>query len=986
MRLNKVLSLCLMLLLLAAAVPTSAQDFRGRINGTVTDNTGGVLPGVTVTATSPALIQPQVQVTGEQGDYRFLALPPGVYGLAFELAGFQGVKREGIRVVINQTLTVDQQLQVATLQETVTVTGESPIVDTSTNTLATNFTKELLTEIPNARDIWAAMAQAPGLQMTDYDVGGSHTGTQTGFRSYGFDTQNQTKLEGIDTTEGRTANAGYFDFGSFEEMQVGGAGADASAFAGGAVLSLSVKSGGDKFTGNWYSDYENEELISDNVPDNLRTSGQPGSGFWVRNALTRGNPIQKQYDINFNLGGPIYKGRAWWFTSWRLNDQYKYTLGSDLIERSKLSNKYTFKGTFQITRNNQIIGFLNKREKLQDKRGLGPSTPLSAAQYQSSRNYPMKVQWTSVIGSRAFLDVLAAQWYNFFPLRPTRDFGLYDGPWGPGRRDEATLIRFDGGGNDSYQDQKRYKPQFYATMSYFKDGWKGSHDFKGGYDWKRDRRNLFNDQPFNIFYRDRAGALDQVDIYNTPTSPINDVVYNAAWFSDTWKISDRLTLNVGLRFEAYRDGWPEQQFQPEGYAGLANWPATINPAERVRYLAFVAPRTVEARDVANTKTLAPRVGFAYDLFGDNRTVLKVYAGQSRWNSADLLADQENPVGRAQLRYNFRSCAAGQTTGCDVNGNRLLDGPHELGTFVQTVGGAGFVRVDRDLVRPTSNEVSVNVERELREALSGRVSYVYKNMRNMWGEIDAVRTPAYTVPITITDPGADGRPGTSDEQTFQTFDRPASIGSDRVFTNPDDNRNADFHTVEFAANRRFSGKWMMLSSFGYTWSSMLHDTTGYGRLESATAYRPARRMFGDEEGIETSTTWNYKIIGRYVLPYDIGFSGSWKVQSGQNYGRTISERFPGDGTQTVRVEPITANRYPTVAILDFRLDRAFRFGRAGKLTAQFDVFNLNNSGAVTSFRQTTAGATTRGVVYPTLYREVTAILDPRIIRLGVRYDF
>src|SRR5687767_3648599 len=207
-----------------AASPLTAQDFRGRINGTVTDNTGAVLPGVTVTASSPALIQPQVQVTGADGSFRFLALPPGTYDIAFELLGFQNVKREGIRVVINQTLTVDQQLQVATLQETVTVTGESPIVDTSTTTLGTNFTKELLTEIPNARDVWAAMSQAPGVQMQGYDVGGSHAGTQTGFVTYGLNVQNQTKIEGIDTTEGTSANAGYFDFGSFEEFQLGGAG------------------------------------------------------------------------------------------------------------------------------------------------------------------------------------------------------------------------------------------------------------------------------------------------------------------------------------------------------------------------------------------------------------------------------------------------------------------------------------------------------------------------------------------------------------------------------------------------------------------------------------------------------------------------------------------------------------------------------------------------------------------------------------------
>ncbi|MEP7116026.1 MAG: carboxypeptidase-like regulatory domain-containing protein, partial [Acidobacteriota bacterium] len=350
------LVLCLMAVL-GVAPPVAAQDFRGRINGTVTDDTGAILPGVSVTATSPALIQPQVQVTGADGSYRFLALPPGLYAVEFELAGFQGIKRDAIRVVINQTLTVDQALKVATLQETVTVTGASPVVDTSTTTMGTNFTKELLTEIPNARDVWAAMAQAPGMQMTAYDVGGSRTGNQTGYRSYGFDDQNQTRMEGIDTTEASSANAGYFDFGSFEEFQVGGAGADASAFAGGAVLTISVKSGSDKLSGNWYSDFENKGFISDNVPGFLKTANTPDSdGFFTRTPLNRGNQIKKQYDLNGNVGGPLWRGRAWAFYSYRLNNQYKYTLGlPSNIEQAKLTNPYTFKTTFQVSRNNQLI-------------------------------------------------------------------------------------------------------------------------------------------------------------------------------------------------------------------------------------------------------------------------------------------------------------------------------------------------------------------------------------------------------------------------------------------------------------------------------------------------------------------------------------------------------------------------------------------------------------------------------------------------------
>ncbi len=970
--------LCLVAVLFAA-LPAGAQDFRGRINGTVTDNTGAVLPGVTVTVSSPALIQPQVQVTSAEGDYRFLALPPGVYEVAFELTGFQSVKREGIRVVINQTLSIDQQLQVATLQETVTVTGESPIVDTSTTTMGTNFTKELLTEIPNARDVWAAMAQAPGMQMTSYDVGGSRTGNQTGYRTYGFDDQNQTRLEGIDTTEGTNANAGYFDFGSFEEFQVGGAGADASAFAGGAVLSISVKSGSDKLTGNWYSDYQNEDMIANNVPSNLQVAGVAnGRDFFTRVPLQRGNQIQKQYDLNGNVGFPIWRGKAWGFYSYRLNDQYKYTTGlPSNIERSKLTNPYTFKLTYQVSQNNQLIGFINKRQKLQDKRDVGLTTPLSAARYQSSENTPMKAEWTSVLGSRAFLDVIVGNWWNFFPLRPLPEVGLFPEFTSPGRQNLANGNFFDGGPNSNYQDQKRWKPQGYVSLSYFKDGWAGSHDFKVGYDIKRDRRSLFRDQPFDLFYRDNGIDANgnwipsQVDLYNTDVTGINDVNYQSVWAQDNWKLTNRLTATIGLRWEYYKDGWPEQEFAPNGIAAL-------NGFTDQRYIDFMAQRSVAARTVANTKDFSPRFGLAYDLTGDNRTVVKAYFGQSRWNSADVLSDRENPVGIGQLRYQFVPCTATRTTNCDLNGNRVVDSPAELGNFLTAVGNAGSFLVDRDLVRPVSNELSTNLEREIVTGLSARVSYVYKNMRNVWGESDLVRAGAYTTPFAYTDLGPDNRAGTGDEQQFTFLDRAAGLGQQRFWTNPE-GFDADFNTVEIALNRRMTGKWMLLTSAGMTWSKMQHISdaatpapTGYTRNYS---YRPFDNIFGDEYGRETSTVWNYKVIGRYELPWGIGSSGSWRVQSGQQYGRTASVNFPGEGTRVVRVEEITANRYPNISILDLRLDKSFTLPKYGKVTFQLDGFNLANSGAITAFRQTTVN-----------YREVTETLAPRIFRVGFRWDF
>jgi hypothetical protein len=360
-------------------------------------------------------------------------------------------------------------------------------------------------------------------------------------------------------------------------------------------------------------------------------------------------------------------------------------------------------------------------------------------------------------------------------------------------------------------------------------------------------------------------------------------------------------------------------------------------------------------------------------------VLKAYFGQSRWNSADELADKENPVGIGQIRYAFLPCTATRTTGCDLNGNRLVDGPAELGAFNSFQGNAGSFLIDRDLVRPVSNELSTNLEREVVTGLSARVSYVYKNMRDIWGESDLVRANAYTVPFTINDPGPDGVAGTGDEQSFQTFDRTAGLGQQRFYTNPD-GFDADFNTVEVALNRRMSGKWMALTSFGYTWSKMQHISTaatptptGYTR---AYSYRPFDNMFGDDDGRETSTVWNYKVIGRYQAPWGIGASGSWRVQSGQQYGRTVTVNFPGEGARVVRVEPITANRYPTISILDLRLDKSFQLpGRVGKVTFQIDGFNMMNSGAYTAFRQTTVN-----------YREVTETLAPRIFRVGFRWNF
>jgi hypothetical protein len=974
---------CAISLLVAAGASVTAQELRGRINGVVTDNTGAVIPGVTVTATSSALIQPQVQVTGDDGTYRFPALPSGVYTVTFEVSGFQTLRREEIRVGLNQTLTVDAQLQISTLQETVTITGESPVVDVTSTTVGTNFAKELLQDIPNARDIWAVMAQAPGIQMTGYDVGGSHTGTQTGYMFYGTAGQNKTLLEGINVTEGQDANAGYFDFGSFEEFQIG-SGAMGEQQGPGALLNITVKSGGDRWNAQVYYDYEDENTISDNILPEFKQPGGVGpKGFKAPTlidpatrqplGLQSANPIVKQYDFNVNGGGPIVKSRAWFFASYRDNNQYRTILGLPGEEaQSQLVNK-TIKGTYQLSRSNQLIYFYNERSKLQPLRDLSLAIPVSAAHYQDSKNRPQKLEWTSVLSSRAFLDVQYSHWGNFFPLYPTQTQSQSVEGVPVGRLETTTSQR--SGAMDYYHYRTTLKPQLSASLSYFMEG-RGTHNLKVGFEGYRERRKFLRFQPENIYYRDTNGIPAEVDIYNTPNEGIDDSNLIGIYAQDEWALKRGFTINYGVRFDRYTLGWPEQSFTPE-------------------QTQYFQPVSTGNTTVAEFTSISPRIGVAWDLIGDGKSVVKVHYGRYYFNPSTDLSSLENPVGQAAIRYRFVPCSATVTTACDVNGNRLVDSPAELGARLQTIGGAGFVTIDRDLDHPYGQGVTTSFERELADSLSVRGLYAYKAQRKGWAEVDRARYNAYTIPVSFLDVGPDNIAGTPDDQTLNLLDRAAGVPEDRFLTNPHKFSGVpefagDYHTIEFGLNRRFKDRWLLMTSFEHTWADDFRNT-GAGTSNLAVArqatfeplaaasrtilWMPNRSRLGRQE----TTYWNYKLVGRYVFPYDIGVSSSYKLQSGFHWARAIS--VPGTtlrnaGTEEILAEPVNANRSENVHILDFRFEKGIKLSRVGRVTGMVDIFNITNANPITNFR----------VVTGPRFKEVISILDPRIVRFGVRWDF
>src|ERR1051325_7566823 len=301
------------LALLLASVSAFAQgggaSTTGSINGKVEDSSAAVLPGVTVTVASPSLMGVQTAVTDTGGNYRFPALPPGTYTVTFELPGFNTLKRENILISMGFTAAINVELAVASLQETVTVTGNSPVIDTSNTRVQQNFKLEALQEIPNARDMWSLLAVTPAVQMQRVDVGGNRAGTQTGYTAYGQNGQVRVLIEGINTTEGTSGAGFYFDYSSLEEVFLGTSGQSAEMPNPGVQSQFIAKSGGNQFSGEFYQDWYNNSLQGSNIPDSYTAP----TAFKNSPIREHSNEITKYWNTSINVGGPIKKDKVWWF-------------------------------------------------------------------------------------------------------------------------------------------------------------------------------------------------------------------------------------------------------------------------------------------------------------------------------------------------------------------------------------------------------------------------------------------------------------------------------------------------------------------------------------------------------------------------------------------------------------------------------------------------------------------------------------------------
>jgi len=938
-------------LVLALGASTSAfaqgggASSTGSISGQVVDDSGGVLPGVTVTATSPAQMGALTAVTNEEGMYRFPSVPPGSYKVQFELAGFGTLVREDIRVTLGFNAAVNVKLAVATLQETVTVSGESPTIDTTATRIQTNYDQEKLASIPNARDMWSLLATTPSITLNRVDVGGSTAGTQTTYFAYGYSGQNRPLIEGINTTEGTSAAGFYLDYGSFEEVFIGAAGNSAEMPNPGVITQFVSKSGGNNFSANVYYDYENERIQSRNL-DADQTTPTPGASI-----RPDGNRLAGYYNLNLGVGGPIVHDKVWFFGGY-LNQQNEVAAppsGSFLdgtTFRTKLFN-YTGKVTYQMNQNNKVYGYIQHGTKQQPNRTdssnrLGAPIHITAGStvLQDSPSWVYKGEWNGTLGQNAFAEFRAGQFgYNFGLDSNTNDI----------RYESLTTNHVLGGGRD--WELRRRRNQYTGSLSYFKDNLAGgSHTFKVGGEYLDEKGETL----WNSTYRDQVIHFVNGSLLNGPegTTPVAVRLHNnadswsalattSAFVTDTWTIN-KLTLNLGARFDRYRVWLPEQAITEGRFT-----PAAVQFAEVPDLLVF--------------NHIVPRLGAIYDIRGDGKTVLKANWGRFFFNPGINLADAANPNTANQYSdYSWN----------DLNNDRVYQ-PGEEGVLQQRFGGVAGAAIDPELKNSYTDEASFFVERELMRDLGLRVGYVWKKDNDGWSQINPLRPfSAYNVPATVTE--------STTGQQFEIFnlDDPTR-GVTQLATNVE-GYEGTYRTLEFSSNKRYSNRWSMNASFSYTWTEEFSRT--YFNNVFATAVSNFS-LFGayptnpNEHTFNEFTNWSAKFNATVDAGWGFRVTPVLKVQSGAPYGRIVS--LPTNyGAQLFLAEPIGTRRQDTVSVLDFRVEKQIRFLDRARVGLFFDLFNALNSNVPVNLNWRSGAS----------FEMPTTVLPPRIAKFGVKFDW
>jgi hypothetical protein len=930
---------------LLAAGFTVAQERTGNIYGTVMDETSTPLPGVTVTCTSD-MTAPMTFITTERGSFRFLSLSPGRYNIRTVLQGFNGVVQENILVEIGKNVTLNLQMTPQALEEEVTVTAGAPTVDTRKTTVSTNFSVDELQSLPTARDPWVILQLAPGVTLDRENVGGSASGQQSNFVSRGSGRGSTNwNLDGIDATDqvSTGASSQYYDFDSFEEIQIQTAATDVTAFTAGAQINLVTKRGSNRFAGGGRLYYTDESFQASNTPDNFDLEEDKVTGV---------------ADTGINIGGPIIKDKLWFWTGFGYQDIK--TL--DVVGAEINTQIYNFEFKLNIgLGKHRIETFFNFTDNPKQGRVASSNLDAPESRYNQSGPKPIfKIQDEISVNENLFFSLKGSYAGFGFKLTPV---GGFDVP--------AYRTRTTGAYSNTYRYGSDYgRDQYFGQVLgiLFAENFLGvNHELKFGAEFKhsygnRDRQYVSE----YLYFRDIDARTGYRAYVYRPNSNYDYRINRFGLFAQDTVNLGRFTVLASLRFDR-QWGYTNEVSVPGSnvsWAGEYNLPA-------------VTAEAVDGNVVWNT--ISPRLGLIYDITGDGKTTAKVNFGiyGDRY-SPGFLSGLVSTFGYTYFNWN------------NANGDMAVQ-PEEL-SRPRTSDSFSVLDpeelFDSDLVSPKVLEITAGVDRELFQDFAVGGTFIYrKNYDDYWSinyvdDNGTMRLPTSddyvqvgTIPAEYGGwPYWDYKPGLSYETDDYTFQRPDYY--------------EQFFGFEINFRKRYSADspWLVTGSFTfqdwrryYPTSDAYNDPTNVEQLDGNYAGYVSSSSGSTDQSL--NPRWMAKLGFAYQLPWEINVGGTLTARDGyilrETYQEYDYEKEANDGDPpSLYTEPYGSVRLPTFAMLSLRADKPVRIDRF-KITFSVDLFNVFNANTTLSQEDELSRDN---------YGQIIQYLKPRILRFGIRFQF
>ena len=1008
---NSIKVLLLLLLTIGLTSFTSAQGvLSGSVSGRVFDNENYAIPGCSVTLEGPKLQGLMTFVTSATGSFRFPSVPPGDgYQLTFDMPGFQSTIRKDFRVSVGKRTTINIILIMSALEEVVTVAGESPTVDVITSKTAVNYPKSYIYNIPMSRDLYDILNSVPGSVSEDVSY------RRTSYISGGTVRGNQYAIDGVTINDPVVMYPMInINIDVYEEVEMGLFGHPAEVgIADGGFINIVTKSGGNEFHGGGTTEYYSGALVEDLLSQvDLEAVGLSTPSGW-----------NNWKDFSLFFGGPIIKNTVWFFTNGRYftwerdfnhiiwddtQDMGKriYTMDRAPHKESNLFGKLTV----QLASHIRLMTTFNLSTITEDfyTNRIDLFRDITATTtWNGEKGHILSGQINWVLNQNLFVDIRMGYIRRFFPI-PFSEYAL---PNAPQFYDRYYDIYRN---NPRYEEtylRKRFNPNITVTL--FKDNLFGiSHEFKAGAEfeatsgkWDWWRRN-----PFGINYY-KGGPS-----YPTPSEPYRHTIYSficgpiegssvqennmthiGAFIQDSITIGDRLTLNLGVRFDTSKGSFPEQvkAASADPYGLLA----TLGESPFSNY-------TLPAMDVLTWTHFSPRLGFAYDLFGDGKTNVK--GSWSRYNEYLMIQYYSfaNP--------NYPN--SGEWYWYDDNQNGTIDPAADRFDLIYLPPDPFTFslerEVDLDATAPYTDELTFGIDREMAKDFSVTLMAIYKHKQNIFedvndyglGKDDAWKGYAENSPywekFNFADPGDDGLFQTEDDIDSYVYVELADAPDTHYFLTNVTSSYRKYLALQLLFNKRMSDRWQLLASIVWskTWGNIGGD---YGASSgiSASFNTPNSFVFSDGR-LGQDRPLNIKIQSTVILPWDITFSAYFNHRSGAPWARSVTVYLPDDPTYkwdgdvyAVATEEIGTRRFPSLTTLDIRIEKRFHVGKNFTVGGYIDILNaLGRSGYVISSNPGGYIDYSAGLDQPptferySTYGDITSAYGNRTFKFSLRFTF